>query len=179
MYFLYQPRGTRGAPGKILRHCLLSLILLFSLPLWADDFDLVRDAINAMQYDQAIEMLNKHLAQHADDRRARRMLARAYRWNNQYAQAVRQYDILLKDDNTNPQYLLGKAKSLAWLEKTEAALAVYKKLWQLQQTDPDVLRSYLLLLRESKQPQQQKLFHELSRQAPKLFPQQHWDLIIE
>ena len=130
-----------------------------------------------MEYAQAIVLLNAHLARQPDDETGRYLLARTYAWDNQFDAAAREYTRLLSRNPDNPDYLYGKAKALVWQDKNTEALPLLERAWRLANDNADIWKTYILLLRQSKDPQLRQRGKELVAQAKVKFPSDEWELI--
>ena len=160
--------------------------LLFGLLLWlsssvlfASELSAARKAINEMDYTSATTRLVKYLEQHPDDIPALQLLAKTYAWDNQFGPAVTIYDKLLSIKPDEIEYLYGKAQALAWLGKIHEAIPILEKAWLLQHDNPEILRSLLLTLNQSKLAKHKQRAKELGEVARKEFPNQHWELIVD
>jgi YaiO family outer membrane protein len=101
-----------------------------------------RAASEAGHYASAATMLEKHLAGAPNDVEARFLLARVLAWDERWADAIGQYDVLLAEHPDSVDYLHGKAQVLVWSGRPEEALPLleraralapdYESIWQLQ-----------------------------------------------
>lgn len=160
-----------------MRSIYFFLFILLAVASYADELDQARHAINEMEYEQAIVLLQKHLARHGDDEASRYLLARTYSWDNQFDAAVREFSHLLKDKPDNPDYLYGKAQALIWQDKNAEALTLLERAWHLANDNAEIWKTYILLLRQSKDPQLRQRGKALVAQAKVKFPNGEWDLI--
>jgi cytochrome c-type biogenesis protein CcmH/NrfG len=144
---------------------------------FAGELDKAREHINAMEYIQAITIIEKHLATNSNDLDARYLLARTYAWDNQYDKAEQVYTDLLKRDHNNTQYMFGKAQALVWQNKNAEAVVLLDKVIKLVPEEIEPWRVLILTLQQSNKPADKERVELLSNQARARFPTAHWELI--
>jgi tetratricopeptide (TPR) repeat protein len=90
---------------------LLCICLAFSFPSWGASgmFDRSKVMVENARLDDAEEMLQQWLASNPEDQEARFLLARVLAWQEKHAEALEQYERLIKKEPDNGDYLKGKA----------------------------------------------------------------------
>lgn len=90
---------------------LLLACFIATLPAWGASglFDQSRVMVENAPLADAEEMLQQWLTGHAEDQEARFLLARVLFWQGKHAEARFQYELLLKQEPANADYLAGKA----------------------------------------------------------------------
>jgi len=71
-------------------------------------------AVAARDFTAAERLLRQELAIRAQDQEARFVLARVLAWQGRYAEALREYDLLLAVQPGNADFLVGRAQTLYW-----------------------------------------------------------------
>lgn len=143
----------------------------------AAELDKAREHINAMEYPQAITVIEQYLASHNSDVEARFLLARTYAWDNQYAKAEQVYNQLLKRESDNTQYMFGKAQALIWQNKNSEAILLLDKITKHVPEEPEPLQLLILTLQQSSKPEDKQRASRLAEQAKTRFPKINWELI--
>lgn len=89
---------------------LLSTCLTLVFPAWGASgiFDKNTVMVENARLSDAEEMLQQWLASHPEDQEARFLLARVLAWQEKHAEALAQYELLLKNEPDNGDYLTGK-----------------------------------------------------------------------
>lgn len=92
-------------------YLLLAACLAISFPAWSASgiFDQSKVMVENARLSDAEEMLQQWLTSHPEDQEARFLLARVLAWQEKHAEALAQYELLLKQEPENPDYLAGKA----------------------------------------------------------------------
>ena len=153
----------------------LLLFLCLSPAYAADGYSRAMSFINDMEYDKAIAEIQQHLQTYPKDVDALHLLARSYAWSNQYDQANRIYDQLLKLEHDNTQYLFGKAQALIWLNKSQSAIPLLDEVRKNAPPNPDVWRLQIMALQQSNNPEDKQLAKQLGQEAKELFPKIYWE----
>ena len=126
---------------------LLPAVALFAtqsaLPA-ADLLDQARAAVKAERYDHAERLLRQMVRVQKSDLQARFLLARVLSWQGKRREALIEYDVLIKANPRDADYLLGKAQTLIWdgrpapalplLQKARRLAPRYEDVWRLQIT---------------------------------------------
>lgn len=152
-------------------------LCIFTVTCYATELDKAREHINAMEYPQAITVIENYLASHTSDVQARYLLARTYAWDNQYAKAEQVYTELLKQESDNTQYMFGKAQALIWQSKNSEAIALLDKIIKHVPEEPEPLQLLILTLQQSSKPEDKQRASSLLKDAKTRFPKMNWDLI--
>jgi tetratricopeptide (TPR) repeat protein len=126
---------------------LLPAVALFAtqsaLPA-ADLLDQARAAVKAERFDHAERLLRQAVRIQKSDLEARFLLARVLSWQGKRREALIEYDVLIKANPRDADYLLGKAQTLVWdgrpapalplLQKARRLAPRYEDVWRLQIT---------------------------------------------
>ena len=153
------------------------------IPAFADEpvseLDRARDFIGEMEYQPAIKLIESYRRANPDDVGALNLLAKTYAWDNNFAKASLLYDELLLIEPENVFYLRAKADALSWLQDYDNAIAYYAKAWRLDNTNSEVLRMYILALRQIDNAEYKRQADKLAKIAKQRFPKLHWELLLE
>ncbi len=95
----------------LLAALLLGSFLTTTFPAWGDSgvFDQNRVMVENSRLSDAEEMLQQWLDGHPEDQEARFLLARILAWQDKHADALEQYNRLLKAEPDNSEYLTGRS----------------------------------------------------------------------
>lgn len=90
---------------------LLGLFASATFPVFGASgiFDQNRIMVENARLSDAEEMLQQWLTSHPEDQEARFLLARVLAWQKKYAEALEQYNRLLKMEPDNSDYLTGRS----------------------------------------------------------------------
>jgi len=152
--------------------------LFFTTIIFAEhgtELEQAHEHINAMQYTEAANSINQHLATQANDVKALHLLAKTYAWDNNYNLAEQTYSRLLGIDAQNPEYLFGKGNALVWLQKNKQAIPYLEQAWGINKNNSNYLKTLILTLNQTANKQNLKRAKVLSTMGQKKFPNQLWD----
>jgi cytochrome c-type biogenesis protein CcmH/NrfG len=150
---------------------------IFTVTCYAAELDKAREHINAMEYTQAITLIEQYLASHGNDIEARFLLARTYAWDNQYAKAEQVYNELLARESDNTKYMFGKAQALIWQNNISEAIPLLDKITKHVPEEPEPLQLLILTLQQSSKPEDKARASRLLKDAKARFPKINWELI--
>ncbi|MFH1493460.1 MAG: tetratricopeptide repeat protein [Pseudomonadota bacterium] len=90
---------------------LLGACLSASFPVWGSSgmFDQSKVMVENARLSDAEEMLKQWLDSHPEDQEARFLLARVLAWQERHAEALEQYEHLLKKEPDNADFLTGRS----------------------------------------------------------------------
>lgn len=104
--------------------------------------------------DRAVAAYKTHLQQHPDDQAAWLELIKAEGWRGNYPDALDQLAQYRARFGEDRPYLEQRARALAWLGKTEPALAISEKLLADTPRDVDVLTTQAIALQAANRPRE-------------------------
>ena len=104
-----------------MKNLTLFLLLLFSLPLYAQTGEEMRKAIAAYDYDKPILSITPA----SGDSLLTPLRAQALRAMNRYSEALLEWNSLLESDSTNVKVLIELAECYRQLNRSEQAAACY------------------------------------------------------
>ena len=139
--------------------------------------DLVQHAIETKNYVEAERLLNQQLNTSENDLETRFLLARVLSWSGKFTEAHDQYQVLLKAEPDNSDYMLGIAQTLVWRHLPDEALPWIEKVKAVNANDPDVWRLHIQALAASNKPDGRIGANAMQEDALKLFPNQTWDIV--
>ncbi len=136
------------------RIALLALALAASLPVQAQDeilslADQGRRAAWQGRIGDGLRLIEKHIAEHPDDRAARIDRARFLAWRSDYAGAIEALDALGGDDD---EMRALRARIHAWLGRRDTALALNAPLFAAHPDDYDTAWTQALAARVGEWP---------------------------
>ena len=141
------------------RHRALAAAIAFAigcatLPAIAQDpaalLQQAREAAWAGRTGEALHLIEKHLAEHPDDRSAHLEQARWLAWRGDYAGAVQALDALGGDDDEARAL---RARVMAWAGRRDAALMLNAPLYQAKPDDYDTAWTQSLAERLGERPE--------------------------
>ena len=139
-------------------------------------FILVNNHAIAVEKDHAETealLLKKIKTQH-DNPLLHFQLARVLSWQKKYDQALTEYDWLLKKFPANSDYLFGKAQTLYWSGRNQAALEILEATRKASPDYSDVWRLQITILQKSNNKSDQANANALLAQAKERFPDLQW-----
>ena len=139
-------------------------------------FILVNNHAIAVEKDHAETealLLKKIKTQH-DNPLLHFQLARVLSWQKKYDQALTEYDWLLEKFPANSDYLFGKAQTLYWSGRNQAALEILEATQKASPDYPDVWRLQITILQKSNNKSDQANANALLAQAKERFPDLQW-----
>jgi YaiO family outer membrane protein len=153
----------------------LLAICLWSAPAGAaDPLARARAAAERQDYARAERELRARLAAHPADEEARFLLARVLAWSGRHADALREYDRLIKARPRNSDYLLGAAHAHHWSGNPAAALPLLRTARRLAPRYEAIWRAQieaLLALGDDDRLRQARLIQDEARRR---FPKSEW-----
>lgn len=89
----------------------LGASLVVAFPAWGASglFDQSKVMVEGAYLSDAEEMLQQWLVGHPEDQEARFLLARVLFWQQKHAESLEQYNVLLKKEPENSDYIAGRA----------------------------------------------------------------------
>ena len=139
---------------RALAKAIALVVALAALPAFAQDPALLhqqaREAAWAGRTNEALHLLDRHLAEHPDDRAARLDHARYLAWNGDYAGSIASLDALGGDDDAAKAL---RARVQAWAGRRDAALALNTSLHQAHPDDYDIAWTQALAERIGERPE--------------------------
>ena len=134
----------------------LAVAILAALPAIAPAQDAVAGYQQALEagwsgrYGEALARIDAYLAAHPDDRAAQLDRARFLAWRGDYAAA---YEALSKFPDSDVEAAGLRARTLAWADRRDAALALNTPLYQTSPGSYDLAWTQALALRQGEWPQ--------------------------
>lgn len=123
---------------------------------------------------EEIRLLQSHLSLQPADVPARAKLARLLGQAGQYAEALEQYEGLIRDYPEDVDYSLGRAQVLAWTGETALALEELEKAKRLAPDYEAVWELQFSLLARQRTDESQRALAELRADAETRFPGAQW-----
>ena len=119
-------------------------------------------------------LLQKKIKTQRDNPALHFQLARVLAWQKKYNKALTEYDWLLKKFPANSDYLFGKAQTLYWSGKNQAALKILETTRKASPDYTDVWRLQITILQKSNNKYDQTKANTLLAGAKKRFPESQW-----
>ncbi len=154
------------------------IFLLYASFIYAEtsaELTKARDHLTAMEYSEAAEAINQHLAKHKNDTDALHLLAKTYAWDNNYKRSAETYSKLLTLDPKNPEYLFGKGSALVWLQDNNQAIPYLDQAWRTTESNANYLKILILTLKQNPNKPNLERAKELSLLGQQKFPNLVWD----
>ncbi len=156
--------------------CLLCMV---SGPLSANDKQTQIDsAVKAGRYVEAETLLRKQLDTKSTDWDAHFRLAKVLSWQKKFAEAEREYQVLLAREPANADYLLGLGQVRAWRGDAQSALPLIKKAKSLTPGDSNIWRLHIQALVAVNDDASRRQALIVQQQAAKRFPKLTWAIVI-
>jgi len=156
--------------------CLLCIAL--SGPLSANDKQTQIDsAVKAGRYVEAETLLRKQLDTKSTDWDAHFRLAKVLSWQKKFAEAEREYQMLLAREPANADYLLGLGQVRAWRGDAQSALPLIKKAKSLTPGDSNIWRLHIQALVAVNDDASRRQALIIQQQAAKRFPKLKWNIV--
>lgn len=135
---------------------------------WSD----IQAAITGGKYKRAEQLLNDWLNTHPDDKQAHYLRGYVLMFEENIPLSVGEFDLLLRDDPNNPNYLLGKAKALVRGQRDAEAIPI---LDQLRAQTPNVPLVYQLELESLGRMNNPNQLAAIRAEAAQKFPNMNWN----
>jgi len=153
------------------------LLYLIPLALFAGDPPAAAEV--SADLESATELLNEELAITPRDDAKRFQLARLLARREQYAQALTQYELLVREHPENVDYSFGRAQVLVWMGSDAKALTELQRAKRLAPDYEDVWKLHFSVA--NRQFEQDMNIEALQAEAKTRFPKSTWwrDLVTD
>jgi len=146
-------------------------IASFSAEAIVDDLQQAKTAVVAKHWHYAEIHLERWLGQQSEDDETRFLLARVLAWQGKYRKSLGHYQILLRREPKNSDYLLGLAQLHDWQGRPKSAIPLLRKALALTPTYADVWEVLVRVLAKTGHSVEAE---HIRRQAKVRFPTRKW-----